>query len=85
MGDAESRHQDRIDAAQEAAEDGVPPQYHALLGVVSPAPDGIYYSSDEARPRCPECVQGKHGNCDGTAYDDVVDEIVECGCCGVLR
>lgn len=28
---------------------------------------------------CPECEQGKHGNCDGTALDEH-DEIVGCQC-----
>lgn len=30
--------------------------------------------------RCPECVAGKHGNCDGTAWDAVTDEPIPCGC-----
>lgn len=29
---------------------------------------------------CPECRSGKHPNCDGTAFDDVADDIVECRC-----
>lgn len=32
------------------------------------------------RPSCPECVAGKHQNCDGTAWDDERDDITECGC-----
>lgn len=31
-------------------------------------------------PTCPECVTGKHGNCDGTAYDHDSDEITTCHC-----
>lgn len=34
----------------------------------------------KTRPVCPECVQGKHVNCDGTALDPVTDEVVACGC-----
>lgn len=30
-------------------------------------------------PMCPECVQGKHGNCTGWAFDEA-DEGVDCGC-----
>lgn len=29
---------------------------------------------------CPECVQGKHGNCDGTAWDDKADAPTACPC-----
>jgi hypothetical protein len=33
-----------------------------------------------AKPVCPECQQGKHGNCDGTAWDEGRDEISLCRC-----
>lgn len=29
---------------------------------------------------CPECKAGKHGNCDGTAWDDDKDDFTTCGC-----
>lgn len=29
---------------------------------------------------CPECVAGKHDNCDGTAWDTEKDEETVCGC-----
>lgn len=29
---------------------------------------------------CPECRNGKHQNCDGTAWDDVADEATACDC-----
>lgn len=29
---------------------------------------------------CPECDQGKHRNCNGTAWDFDADELVACGC-----
>lgn len=29
---------------------------------------------------CPECRDGKHGNCIGYALDPVRDEVVACGC-----
>jgi hypothetical protein len=29
---------------------------------------------------CPECRQGKHDNCDGTAYDIEADALVRCLC-----
>lgn len=29
---------------------------------------------------CPECQQGKHGNCDGTAWDNHQDEPAPCAC-----
>lgn len=29
---------------------------------------------------CPECLQGKHGNCDGTSWDAEVDGICGCTC-----
>lgn len=31
-------------------------------------------------PTCPECDQGKHGNCDGTAWDFAEDEPTICCC-----
>lgn len=38
---------------------------------------------------CPECEQGKHRNCNGTAWDFDADELVPCGCtesvCGQPR
>lgn len=32
---------------------------------------------------CPECAQGKHGNCDGTAWDNQADVGVPCDCAEV--
>jgi hypothetical protein len=29
---------------------------------------------------CPECLAGKHQNCDGTAWDRERDEITTCKC-----
>jgi len=29
---------------------------------------------------CPECEQGKHGNCNGEALDPVSEQIVQCVC-----
>lgn len=29
---------------------------------------------------CPECLQGKHGNCDGTTWDEVTDAPALCPC-----
>lgn len=29
---------------------------------------------------CPECVAGKHGNCDGTSWDNQLDEAISCPC-----
>lgn len=29
---------------------------------------------------CPECQQGKHFNCDGTAWDERTDARTECEC-----
>lgn len=31
-------------------------------------------------PSCPECVSGKHDNCDGTAWDSVRDRETACRC-----
>lgn len=30
--------------------------------------------------RNPECVQGKHPNCDGTAWDEATDQPTDCLC-----
>ena len=29
---------------------------------------------------CPECISGKHQNCDGTAWHNERDEVVDCDC-----
>lgn len=29
---------------------------------------------------CPECRQGKHGNCNGDSWDNEVDDFVDCAC-----
>lgn len=33
-----------------------------------------------SEPVCPECQQGKCGNCDGTAWNDAADDIDTCTC-----
>lgn len=37
-------------------------------------------SSVTAPPACPECRNGKHGNCTGQALDEATDELVACVC-----
>lgn len=29
---------------------------------------------------CPECREGKHRNCNGDAWSNVLDEVVSCNC-----
>jgi len=29
---------------------------------------------------CPECLAGKHGNCDGRAWDQAEDRYTRCPC-----
>lgn len=36
--------------------------------------------ANHALPCCPECRDGKHGNCDGTAWDNVRDRPTDCRC-----
>lgn len=31
-------------------------------------------------PICPECAQGKHGNCDGSSWNPAADDIDTCPC-----
>lgn len=31
-------------------------------------------------PDCPECVAGKHDNCDGTSWNPAADDIDACPC-----
>ncbi|QDH93104.1 hypothetical protein QDA02_gp61 [Microbacterium phage Margaery] len=40
----------------------------------------VTYEWPEKRPICPECRDGKHGNCTGEALHEPTDVIVECGC-----
>ncbi|QHB37043.1 hypothetical protein QDA00_gp60 [Microbacterium phage Matzah] len=40
----------------------------------------VTYEWPEPRPICPECRDGKHGNCTGEALHEITDVIVECGC-----
>ncbi|MGU3358197.1 hypothetical protein ACLBWJ_13160 [Microbacterium sp. M4A5_1d] len=37
-------------------------------------------TTEPTPPVCPECVAGKHPNCDGTAWDDVADAVAGCAC-----
>ncbi|AWY05303.1 hypothetical protein SEA_MEMENTOMORI_49 [Microbacterium phage MementoMori] len=45
-----------------------------------PAVVVVTYEWPEPRPICPECRDGKHGNCTGEALHEATDVIVECGC-----
>ncbi len=29
---------------------------------------------------CPECTSGKHRNCNGEAWSNILDELVSCNC-----
>jgi hypothetical protein len=40
----------------------------------------VYAKDDEVPDICPECGQGKCGNCDGTTWDNVHDEPAPCPC-----
>lgn len=31
-------------------------------------------------PDCPDCVQGKHGNCSGTSWNNTLDRLDMCPC-----
>jgi len=35
---------------------------------------------DDNTEPCPECQQGKHGNCDGVTWDNLADGYVDCPC-----
>lgn len=39
----------------------------------------VHVADLPTRP-CPECAAGKHGNCDGTTWDNTRDERVPCPC-----
>lgn len=41
-----------------------------------------YYPDDDEMPRtiCPDCRQGKHDACVGTAWDNEMDEPAVCWC-----
>jgi hypothetical protein len=50
-----------------------------------PPPSGLTVADIKSRlqggpPPCPECVQGKHPNCDGYTWDDELDEPTACPC-----
>jgi hypothetical protein len=45
----------------------------------STEPEGGYIVSPPAAV-CPECRDGKHGNCIGYALDQATDTVVACGC-----
>ena len=49
-------------------------------GPVHPDPEGPISETATSSVICPECVQGKHSNCDGTALNPDSDEIVSCEC-----
>lgn len=37
-------------------------------------------TADGAPQLCPECRDGKHGNCDGDAWSDALNDIADCPC-----
>lgn len=41
-----------------------------------------HYRIEEPTPApvCPECSAGKHGNCNGDAWDDTTDQPAACAC-----
>lgn len=44
------------------------------------AHDQAYVQAHDEGCWCPECVAGKHVNCNGQALDPVTDQIVTCAC-----
>lgn len=44
----------------------------------NPPPPTVYDTLPP--PTCPECLAGKHVNCDGLAWDPVADDTTTCGC-----
>lgn len=60
----------------DAPADGVPPP----SAVEAADPGGIDPPPGTGAPWCPECLAGKHGNCDGTTLDPATDDITTCPC-----
>lgn len=85
-----------VEMAFDATEDLFNEIMEVVADMVMGQPNGVIVSSASpiggqatgirtmiSRPAvCPECRQGKCGNCDGQAMDDS-DNIVECQCIGV--
>lgn len=74
-----SRLDDAIAAFQ--AEWGRAPKFGELRDY--PGMSGLSVRFDDgSRPRrlCPECRDGKHRNCDGTAWDGETDSLSTCEC-----
>jgi hypothetical protein len=38
------------------------------------------HAAESGLDPCPECRQGKHGNCDGLTWDDQADDLAPCPC-----
>ena len=55
-------------------------QSDTLHGVLQPPARQEYEGVFPPPEACPECVQGKHANCDGTAWDIGNDMSIECAC-----
>lgn len=55
-------------------------QSDTLRGVLQPPARQEYEGVFPPPEACPECVQGKHANCDGTAWDIGNDMSIECAC-----
>jgi hypothetical protein len=43
-------------------------------------PDDKLAAALHPLPVCPECLAGKHGNCDGSAWNDAADDLDRCHC-----
>lgn len=54
----------------------------AIFGRHSASPERLagWVGSWPPPARCPECVAGKHGNCDGTTWDEAADAPGSCPC-----
>ncbi len=57
------------------------PADHGSVTVPADAPPRLaHYFVKRKEAICPDCREGKHGNCLGDALDEQVDQIVECFC-----
>jgi len=40
----------------------------------------VVFAKDDVPEPCPECAAGKHGNCDGSTWNNATDDFDVCPC-----
>lgn len=76
-GHDEAHWEDKDGNILESLIGAIPPFTH-VTGTLHTAT--LAWGNIEALPACPECQVGKHGNCNGSTFDNLADRPAPCPC-----